>query len=171
MPLPISHGLLGASIVAAIIPNSVRERYYFSLLTGAFLANLADFDFLFVFALRDKVWHRGFTHSIFLSILVGLLFYIYFGNKRWREASAYSLAYASHFILDFITSKVGDGVELFSPFSDERYGLRYFGLSEYPSRMSPPEIILSLMMELLIFGAVFWLIVFLQNKFNSSSEP
>lgn len=170
MPLPISHGLLGASIVAAIIPNSVKERYYFSILTGAFLANLADFDFLFVFVLHDKSWHRGFTHSIFLSVLVGLSFYIYFGNKRRREALAYSSAYASHFILDFITSKVGDGVELFSPFSDERYGLRYFSLSEYPSRMSPLEIILSLMMEFLIFGLIFLLIVMRQNKFNFSSK-
>lgn len=171
MPLPISHGLLGASIVAAIIPKSIKERYYFSILTGAFLANLADFDFLLVFALHDKGWHRGFTHSIFLSILVGLLFSIYFGNKRRREALAYSLAYASHFILDFITTKIGDGVELFSPFSNERYGLRFSGLSEYPSRMSPLEIIFSFIMEFLIFGSLFWLIIFLQNKFKSELKP
>lgn len=170
MPLPISHGLLGASIVAAIIPESVKKRYYLPILTGAFLANLADFDFLFVFALHDKTWHRGITHSIFLSILAGLLFFIYFGNKRRREALAYSSAYASHFILDFITTKIGDGVELFSPFSDERYGLRWFGLSEYPSRMPPWEIILSLLMELLIFGSLSLLIIMLQNKFKPSSK-
>ena len=164
--MPIAHGLLGASIVAAIIPKSLKARYYFPILTGAFLANLADFDFLFVFATQDKDWHRGFTHSIVLSSFVGLLCFLYFGNKHWREASAYGLAFASHFILDFITTKIGGGLELFSPFSNARYGLRWFGLSEYPSRMSPLEIVLSLLMEFAIFGSLFWLIFLVQNKFE-----
>ena len=164
--MPIAHGFLGASIVAAIVPKPFKKRFYFSILTGAFLANLADFDFLFVFATHNKDWHRGFTHSIIFALVVGLLFYLYFGNKHWREALAYSLAFASHFVLDFITTKIGGGLELFFPFSNERYGLRLFGLSEYPSRMSPLEIISALLIEFVIFFSLFLLIIFARNKFK-----
>ena len=165
--MPIAHGFLGASIVAAIVPKPFKKRYYISVLIGVFLANLADFDFLLVFATHNKDWHRGFTHSIIFALAIGLLFYLYFGKQRWREALAYGLAFASHFVLDFITTKVGGGLELFFPFSNERYGLRLFGLSEYPSRMSPLEMISALMIEFVIFFLLFLLIIFVLNNFKA----
>lgn len=164
MPLPIAHGLLGASIIAAVYPKPFKFRYYLPILAGAILANTPDFDFLLVFATHNKDWHRGFTHSIAFSIVVGLLFYFYFGQNEWRKALAFSLAFASHFILDFLTTDIGGGIELLFPLTSEKFGLRWFGLSEYPSRMSVLEIISALAIEIVVFSSLFLLIVLAKKK-------
>lgn len=52
MPLPLAHGLLGASLVA-VFPLSTK-RYFMLLLTGAFFANLADLDFILVLTFIRK---------------------------------------------------------------------------------------------------------------------
>src|SRR5687768_3868468 len=110
MPLPVAHGLLGASIVAALHQKPGRIRYSLSLLTGALLANAADLDFLLVAVLGSKTWHRGFTHSILFSLLICLLFLFVFRNAPIRNVLGYGLAYASHGLLDYLTSKTGGGV-------------------------------------------------------------
>lgn len=163
MPLPIAHGLLGASVVAALLPAPVSVRYAKPLLFGAFLANLADFDFLLVFALHSGSWHRGFTHSILFALLVVALFILYFGIQRFREALAYGLAYASHFVLDFVTTKEGGGLELLFPFSTERFGARWFGLSEMPSKLSVFEILQLLSVEFALFFSLMLIILVLRK--------
>lgn len=163
MPLPFAHGLVGASIVAAIHPKPF-EKFYFPVLLGGFLANAADFDFALVFLLGSKEWHRGFSHSIFFALIVGAVFLLFLGLKKYREALAYTLAYASHFILDFVTIKIGGGLELFFPFSNERIGLGWFGLSEVPSKMTVLQIFQTIGLELLIFAPIFLLIYFVKKK-------
>ncbi|HQU86870.1 MAG TPA: metal-dependent hydrolase [Pyrinomonadaceae bacterium] len=163
MPLPFAHGFLGASIVAAIHPKPF-EKYYFPVLFGAFLANAADFDFALVFLFNSKEFHRGFTHSIFFAVLVIIIFLLILGWKKHREAVAYGLAFASHFILDFVTTKIGGGLELYFPFSKERFGLRWFGLSEVPSKMSVIEIFQTIGLEIIIFAPLFLLVFLLKRK-------
>lgn len=163
MPLPIAHGLFGAGLVAAIHPEPFSSRYFAPLFIGAFLANLADFDFLLVFATHSKEWHRGFSHSIIFALFIGFLFMFYFSRRRLRESLAYSLAYASHFVLDYLTTKNGGGLELFFPFSPERFGLRWFGLSEAPSKMSFREILQTLVLEFAVFFSLLLLIIFLRR--------
>jgi membrane-bound metal-dependent hydrolase YbcI (DUF457 family) len=136
MPLPIAHGLLGASLVAAIHPRPAR-RHFIPLLVGAFLANAADLDFALVFILRSKAWHRGFSHSITFALLVTLSFVLLLGASRVREAVAYGSAFASHAVLDYVTTKEGGGVDLLWPFSSERLVLGWVGLSELPSQNDP----------------------------------
>lgn len=165
MPLPIAHGLFGASIVAAIMPKPFKFQYLVPCFIGGVLANLPDFDFALVFITGDEKWHRGFTHSIAFAVFIGLLFYFYFGRKRRREAAAFGFAFASHFFLDFITTKIGGGLELFFPFSAARYGLRWFGLSEFPSKMYPLEVVQALVIESIIFSALFLLVIFLKRNF------
>jgi membrane-bound metal-dependent hydrolase YbcI (DUF457 family) len=162
MPLPLSHGLLGASIVAAAHPHPAR-RYFLPLLLGAFLANAADFDFLLVFALGSRAWHRGFSHSLIFASIVCLIFVLLLGRNRIREAIGYGLAFASHAILDYVTTKEGGGVELFWPFSSERSGLGWVGLSELPSKLYAMEIIKALVVEFLIFALLLALIVGLRK--------
>ena len=151
MPLPIAHGLLGASVVAAVHPRPTK-RFFIPLLAGALLANAADADFALVFILRSKSWHRGFTHSIAFALLVWLVFVLSLGLRRLRPAIAYGLAFASHGLLDYITTKVGGGVELLWPFSSARLVLGLVGLSEVPSRMPPVDVIKSVGLELLLFA-------------------
>ena len=162
MPLPFAHGLLGASIVGAIHPKPF-DKYLLPAFIGGFLANVADFDFLLVFLFYSKEFHRGFTHSIFFSVLVGACFLLFLGRKKYREALAYSMAFASHFILDFITTKIGGGLEIYFPFSKERFGLGLIGLSEVPSKLSIYEIFLTIGLELIIFAPIFLIVYFLKK--------
>ena len=161
MPLPISHGLVGASIVAALHPE-LTKRYCAPLFIGAFLANAADFDFILVFLFQSKAWHRGFTHSILFALMVCVAFLLLSGRQYARAALAYGLAYASHFILDFLTTKNG-GVELFWFFSSEIWKLGWFGLSESPSKMSLIEILQAIVLEILLFSPLLALIIYLRK--------
>lgn len=161
MPSPVAHSLIGASLVAALLPR--RPRYWAWLAAGAVLANAADLDFLLVFALRSRAWHRGFTHSLAFALAVLLCFLFALGRRRAREAAALGLAYASHAVLDFATTKAGGGLELFWPFSADRLGLRWWGLSEIPSRLPPAEILKWLSLEFVLFAPPLLLLILLRR--------
>src|SRR4051794_35679013 len=158
MPLPVAHGLLGASLVAAIHPQPTK-RHFVPLFVGAFLANAADFDFGLVFILHSKAWHRGFSHSIVLALIVCLIFVLLLGRRHIREAIAFGLAFASHGILDYVTTKAGGGLELLWPFASERFVFGWVGLSEVPSRMPLIEIIKSLVLEFILFAPLLLLVI------------
>ena len=162
MPLPVAHGLLGASIVVALHPQPTR-RSLIPLLAGAFLANAADLDFLLVFALHSRAWHRGFSHSIMLALVVGLIFVLSLGRRQIREAIAYGFAFASHGILDYLTTKEGGGVELLWPFSAERLVFGWVGLSELPSRLPALAIVKALGVELMLFTPLLLLVLGLRK--------
>ncbi len=163
MPLPVAHGLLGASIVAALYPQLPARRTALPLFIGALLANAADSDFLLVLALHSRAWHRGFTHSIVFSFLVCLIFGISLGRQRRRKAVAYGLAYASHAVLDYATTREGGGVEMLWPFSRERLMLGWCGLSEVPSKLPPSEILKAVALELAIFAPLFIVVMLLRK--------
>ena len=154
MPLPIAHALVGASLAAAIHTRPRSQRYRVALISGAILANAPDLDFFLVFTLHSRAWHRGFTHSLAFAGFVCLLFVLTLGQRHLRDALAYGVAFASHGVLDFLTTKAGGGVELFWPFSAERLGLRWVGLSELPSRLPPLSILKWLLVEFVIFAPV-----------------
>ncbi|HEY0079587.1 MAG TPA: metal-dependent hydrolase [Pyrinomonadaceae bacterium] len=158
MPLPIAHGLLGATIVAAIHPHPTK-RYSIPLFVGAFLANAVDLDFLLVFTLHSRTWHRGFSHSIMLALSVCLIFVVSLGWRHVREAIAYGLAFASHGILDYVTTKEGGGVELLWPFSSDRLVLGWVGFSEVPSRLPAMELVKSLILEVALFTPLLILMI------------
>lgn len=150
--MPVAHGLLGASLVAAVLPRTSPRRYALVLAAGALLANAADLDFCLVFALHSRAWHRGFTHSLAFALLVWLVLFVSLGRRRALKAAAYASAYASHAVLDFATTKLGGGVELLWPFSAERLALGWLGLSEVPSRVPPAGVVKYLVVEFLLFA-------------------
>jgi membrane-bound metal-dependent hydrolase YbcI (DUF457 family) len=150
MPLPVAHGLLGASIVAAAHPQPTK-RYVMPLLVGAFLANAADLDFFLVVTLHSKGWHRGFSHSIMLALFVCLILNLSLGRRHIREAIAFGFAFASHGVLDYVTTKEGGGIELLWPFCSDRFVFGWVGLSELPSRLPAIEIVKSLAVEFALF--------------------
>ncbi len=131
---------------------------------GASLANCPDLDFLLVWFYHSRDWHRAFTHSLAFALLVGAAVFLLLGRQRLRAAAAYSLAYTSHCLLDYVTTKVGGGVELFWPVSTERYGLRLIGLSELPSRMPPLGVLKALLVELLGFAPLFLLVLHIRRQ-------
>jgi len=158
MPLPVAHGLLGASIVAAVHPQPTK-RYFLPLFVGGFLANVPDADFLLVFIFQSRTWHRGFSHSILFALVVCLVFVLWWGKQYFRQAAAYGLALASHGILDYLTTKRGRGVELLWPFSSAKLGLHWVGLSEMPSRLPAPDIMKALAVEFVLFAPLLALII------------
>jgi membrane-bound metal-dependent hydrolase YbcI (DUF457 family) len=151
MPLPFAHGLVGAGLVAALHPRPSR-RHFAPLLAGALLANCADLDFALVALTHDRSYHRGFTHSLTFALALCVASLTIFGRARAREALAYGLAYASHSLLDYSTTKFGGGVQLLWPFSSERFGLGLVSLSELPSRLPPAYVLKAALLELLIFA-------------------
>ena len=163
MPMPVAHSLVGAGLVAAVLPRAGRARYWVWLAAGAALANAADLDFILSFALRSRGWHRGFTHSLAFALVVCVCFLLALGRARAREAAAYGLAYASHALLDFATTVRGGGVELFWPFTSERFGLRWWGLSEIPSRLPAAEVLKFLSLEFLLFAPPLLFLILLRR--------
>jgi membrane-bound metal-dependent hydrolase YbcI (DUF457 family) len=171
MPLPVAHALFGASVVAALDRPWDPKRTYVPLLMGAFLANAADFDFLLVFVLHSDEWHRGFSHSIVFSLLVFLLFAAFLGRGQFQKALAYGLAYGSHALLDFASTKGGGGLELLWPFSRERFMLGRFALSENPSLLNPVEILQAVTLEFALFAPLLLAIVLLRKKLIGRTQP
>ena len=169
MPLPFAHGLVGASVVAALHPRPSRWRYA-PLVFGALLANCADLDFALVALAHDRSYHRGFTHSLAFALALCVVSLTAFGRARVREALAYGLAYASHALLDYSTTRFGGGLELLWPFSAERFGLGLLGLSELPSLMPSVGILKALLSELLIFAPVLACVLLVRRFARATSE-
>jgi membrane-bound metal-dependent hydrolase YbcI (DUF457 family) len=133
------------------------------LSAGATLANAADLDFFLVLVFRSRAWHRGFTHSLAFALAVFLCLLLALGRARAREAAAFGLAYASHVLLDFATTKAGGGLELLWPFSVDRLGLRWWGLSELPSRLPAAEILKALALEFALFAPPLLFLILLRR--------
>ena len=133
------------------------------LLWGGLLANAADLDFILVFSFHSKSWHRGASHSITLALVFGLALVFYFGKQHFRTAIVYGLAFASHAILDYLTTKEGSGVELLWPFSPDRLALGWAGLSELPSRLPAVQIVEWLGVEFAVFTPVLIFVIGLRK--------
>jgi membrane-bound metal-dependent hydrolase YbcI (DUF457 family) len=161
--MPIAHGLVGAGIAAVLHPRPF-ERRGLALLVAAAVANSPDVDFVFVAALHSRGWHRGFTHSLAFALVVTLCFLAAHGWRRRAAAFAYGLAFASHGLLDWATTKFGGGVALLWPFTSDRYALGMFGLSELPSRMPPSDELRYLLLESLLFLPPFLSICLIKRR-------
>jgi membrane-bound metal-dependent hydrolase YbcI (DUF457 family) len=161
--MPVAHSLVGAGLVAAVLPRAGRARYWVWLAAGAVLANAADLDLLLVVLFRSRAWHRGFTHSLAFALVVFACLLVAFGRVRAREAAAFGLAYASHVLLDFATTMQGGGLELFWPFSTDRLGLRWWGLSELPSSLPAAEILKALSLEFVLFAPPLLFLILLRR--------
>jgi inner membrane protein len=170
MPLPIAHALVGASLAAALHTRPRTRRYHLALVSGALLANAPDLDFFLVFTLHSRAWHRGFTHSLVFAGVVCLLCLLISGQRPLRDALAYGLAFASHGLLDFLTTREGGGVELFWPLSAERLLLGWVGLSEIPSRLPPHAILRWLVVEFALFAPLLLAILFWRRMIERRAE-
>lgn len=170
MPLPVAHGLIGASVVAALLPLS-RSRIAKPLLIGAFLGVSPDFDYALNW-LRISVggWHHGFTHSIPFALFAGLLTIVLAREWKVRSFIVFSAAFASHTLLDYLITE-SQGVALWWPFTDHRYKLRLPNPIEYSSVWEAPmEFIKVSLTEVLIFGSVLLVVVFVRRAMVKRSR-
>ncbi|MBI1765361.1 MAG: metal-dependent hydrolase [Acidobacteria bacterium] len=132
MPLPIAHGIVGASVILASREPRAGGRLGKALALGAVLGILPDVDLVFAWVLGWGVAvHGGPTHSAFFAVGVGLLVAGWQRHGRaWRAREVWLLSGAtfSHGVLDMLVRKDFGGAALYWPFSDEK--LR-FGLFDY----------------------------------------
>lgn len=97
--------LLEFGILASVLPDLDVAAFHFGIPYGAVLG------------------HRGFSHSIFFALLVGLGFaYCSKVGRERRQTVFFFTAFAcmSHGLLDALTNG-GLGVGFFAPFNGERY--------------------------------------------------
>lgn len=172
MPLPIAHGLLGASIVAVTLKEASPLRNWKPLLFGASLSILPDFDYFLGTSL-----HRGFTHSLIFASIVGMACLAATGLERIKAAIGYAGALFSHVLLDYATTKTMPGVELLWPFSTRRFGLGlvdYYHLTGidpvfFLSRGVMMDLLKMGMLELIIFLPIFLLVLSLKWSLSKRS--
>jgi membrane-bound metal-dependent hydrolase YbcI (DUF457 family) len=173
MPLPIAHGLIGASIVAALLPDASPVRNWKPLVLGAALASAPDVDYFF-----RTDWHRSFTHSIVFAVAISLICLSVWGAAKIRLAIGCAGAACSHTLLDYAMTKSMPGVELFWPLSRRRFGL---GLVDYyeltgvdPVFFLTQDVLADLLkltlMELLIFVPLFLLVLSIKWSVSNSSS-
>jgi membrane-bound metal-dependent hydrolase YbcI (DUF457 family) len=177
MPLPIAHGLVGASVIAASRPQISLRRDWKVLLLGAVLAITPDFDLFFMYGLDlGRGWHRSFTHSIVFALAATCLMLAVKGASRIREVVAYGSALLSHGLLDFLATEKYDGVQLLWPFSTRMFKLGLFGFSEFGTPDYPwTAVVLGFLkpclVELAIFAPVFLAVYLLRRGALKSSPP
>lgn len=132
MPLPVAHGIVGASVLLAARESKDKMPLGQMLLLGVALGILPDADLVFVWLLDwGTTAHGALTHSIFFAVCVGVaVTWWQKAGRDWRlrEVLKFSSAVLTHGMLDMLVRKDFGGAALYWPFSDEK--LR-FGLFDY----------------------------------------
>lgn len=129
MPLPIAHGLIGATIVAATRENLSFRKDWKAMLAGASIAVLPDLDLLLSWGLgQSNLTHGGFSHSIVFSCFLGVLAALLMRENILRSSITFSAAALSHALLDMATKKSFGGAALLWPLTPEKFRL---GIIDY----------------------------------------
>jgi membrane-bound metal-dependent hydrolase YbcI (DUF457 family) len=174
MPLPVGHGVIGASLFSAAQRNISFTKDGSIMLLCAGLAIIPDFDFLLTWIFNLPGWHRGFTHSIVFGVAIGLIAAFLAPTRNLNQQVGIVLASVSHAPLDaLVTTSSGKaaGVELLWPLTDYRFRL---GLFDYFSfkldpRFDPWADILTRLLkisliELLVIGPLLLFVVFIKQR-------
>ena len=122
MASAFGHGILAYTIKKLAAPKAAIKVTLLAIICSI----LPDADviaFKFGIPYEHMFGHRGFTHSIFFSILFGLFVAFIFHKKpRSKYSIIYILATLSHPLLDAMTTG-GRGVAILAPFTGERFFL------------------------------------------------
>jgi len=127
VPAGVSHPIVGLAAGHAFAREKMPLRFW--VLSGV-LPVLPDADTIgfYLGVPYESFWgHRGFFHSIFFALLLGVFVAgVYFrekriGSKKWCLLAAYFFFItATHGILDAFTNG-GLGIALLAPFDNTRY--------------------------------------------------
>ena len=123
----ITHSLAAVVIGKGFSNRKHSAGFWGSLVICSLLPDIDVVGFKFGIAYGDFWGHRGFTHSLFFAVVVGvvigLVFYRRLGvasPEWWRYVALYSVVTASHGIFDAMTNG-GLGIAFFAPFDNGRY--------------------------------------------------
>jgi membrane-bound metal-dependent hydrolase YbcI (DUF457 family) len=174
VPLPVAHGLIGASVVAALRDSAQMGRWKW-LAFGAFLGIAPDFDFaLNWLRVSWGGWHHGFTHSIPFALVVGLVTIIALRQWKVRSFLVFSAAYVSHTLLDYMLTE-SRGVALWWLFKNYRYKLRLPNPIDYTYSVdsfnhAAIDLLKISLIELLIFGPILLAVILVRQVVNKRSQ-
>lgn len=122
MASAFSHAIVSYTMKKLALPDAPAKVSALAMFCSA----IPDADviaFRFGIPYEHMFGHRGFTHSIFFSLLLGFVVALIFHKKdRLKFATLYFFATLSHAVLDAMTTG-GRGVAILAPFSDERFFL------------------------------------------------
>ncbi len=177
MPYPVAHGIIGATVVAALRRRLSLSYDWKWLAVGFCLAICPDFDYFFPWFLGLD-WHRGFTHSLVFAIFSGVVAaFAICGAFGFKEAIVCATAILSHTLFDFLTARAAVGVELFWPLTRRKYGSDTF---DYPDIHFNPlghHILVSLLnlleislIELILFTPILITVVYYVRRRTSASD-
>ena len=155
-----------------------RDKVPTKLIVAAGLASIIpDLDviaFRFGISYSDPLGHRGFTHSIFFSALVGLfamLFSRYLNATRMITFLIVFIGACSHGVLDAFTDG-GEGIAFFWPFDNERYFFPIRPIEVSPigiSRFLSPRGLEVLISEFWLIWLPSFLLIFMLRRKASKS--
>lgn len=126
MATPIGHALAGY-VVYGLIPGIRLQKRPMLLVVCLVLAVCPDMDFLpGIFYGQPALYHQGVSHSLGMATGVGLamaLFYCRTGRTVLTHWGVFTLAYASHLIIDIFgpDGRLPYGIPLFWPIVDDYY--------------------------------------------------
>ena len=146
MPLPIAHGMIGASVLLAWREPNDKLALWQTLALGAALGILPDTDLAFVWILDwGASVHGAMTHSILFAICVGVAVAVWRREERTqrlREGVLFTSAVLAHGVLDMLVRKDFGGAALYWPFSDEKLRFGLFDYFAFYPGSDPLEIVL-----------------------------
>ena len=171
MPLPVAHALIGASLFGAAQKQISLSRDGRFMLLCAGLTIIPEFDFIFEWFFNLRGAHRGFMHSLFFGLSLGLLASYLVSIRSFRNQLGLFLASVSHACLDtLVTSSKGTGVALLWPITNFRFRLGvfdYFSFNFDP-RFDPwidifIHVVKVSLVEFMVVGPVLLLVVLIKR--------
>jgi inner membrane protein len=133
MPTIITHGVVALALGAKTrgIRDLDRTRLLITCIVCSMLPDIDYFGFKMSIQYNSLFGHRGFTHSFFFAGIVALFASWLLHRKARESLLSFSKLFlllfvvtSSHAILDAMTDG-GEGVALFSPFSNHRFFFPY----------------------------------------------
>lgn len=127
MPTIVSHAVVGLAAASLFSPKGASTRFWVLSTVCPVVADLDVVAFRFGIPYDHVFGHRGFFHSLFFALVLGVgVTAIFFRQEqpfsaRWVLLCGYfTFLSASHGLLDAFTNG-GLGIGLFSPFDQTRY--------------------------------------------------
>lgn len=135
MPTLFTHPVIPIALGASLGKEVISRQLVVIAVLLSVLPDLDVIAFSFGIPYSSQFGHRGFTHSLFLAVLV-CLFLVWLLPNRIQLNKAKSFVFlfsamGSHGLLDMLTDG-GLGIALFWPFTNERYfflGYQYVKVS------------------------------------------
>ena len=126
MPTALTHALVGAALTPAAPRSVSRGAVALGLVVLAVLPDVDVVSFRLGIPYAHPMGHRGFTHSLTFAALTAMVAACSIrgvpvsSRSWWQLVAVFSLAAASHGILDAFTDS-GLGTGFFIPFEETRY--------------------------------------------------